>query len=118
MKVSEANELRRGNWLLMDGKYEMVHTIADNELNYYRYDEIEPIPITEEILLKCEQLNIPNNNETYHFKKDGLEYYWVKDSGLKVYSGLVGLTSYPCEHLHEFQNLYRDIMGEELNIEL
>jgi hypothetical protein len=64
-----------------------------------------PIPLTEEILLKCNQ----------DFNKLGFEFSYGADH-VKVYFRSVYIRD--IEYLHDFQNLHHSITGEELEIEL
>ena len=55
----QANELRLGNYLLHNGKIVIVDEILFNGINLthegeeYKYKDLKPIELTEEILLKC-----------------------------------------------------------------
>jgi len=113
------NELRIGNWINIQGNFKKVlgidyihkeHLIISD--GYYQLDWCEPIPLTEEILLKCgfEKHITIDIYPTFVFRminiNDGIVY--VSDLGFLNH----------IKHLHQIQNLYFALTGEELNIEL
>lgn len=116
-----ANEIRLGNWFKdYENKY------FEWELRHFELmtlsidaDEIikEPIPLTEDILLKC------------GFKKhlDTLYIHWSKEGGMfeistRLPDGSYGLwvngTIGCFQYLHQLQNLYFALTQQELNIQL
>ncbi len=117
----KATDLRIGNYVNylgevqevtgIDSEYVYLDTIT---FDYVEHDEIEPIPITEEWLLKlgfepeeedsayyfseeCEYLQVVNYVDGFVFEKENTE--------------LVSLN-----YIHELQNLYHAITGNELEI--
>jgi hypothetical protein len=77
----------------------------------YRYDDIKPIPLTEELLLKCCGFEDVSERECdYKYEKEGVcitdcfELLWYEQTPLK--------------YLHQIQNLYFALTGEELEINL
>jgi len=112
----QANELRIGNWVHTGEfhieKFQGYHKIKSKWFDYAHM--FEPIPLTEEILLKC------------GFEKFAQTWYRHKLSGFEfALSGLIATNSYfecfpvdCCNHLHQLQNLYFALTNEELNIEL
>ena len=119
----EANELRIGNWV-KDRYNNMicVHSIVDDGINFY-YDlrrpkytqgRIYPIPLTEEILLKC------------GFDKAGI-YYCMggnKDIGIvlklndSMYCPIITSFGIPIKYLHQLQNLHFALVGKELEVKI
>ena len=123
----KANELRIGNWIYYNGKLSKIDLTDfrdiledEYEINYYK-----PIPLTEEILLKCEFefLNTPN------------KYGWFKSVSNRnlcwCHSDFVSLEhiteidgfndtlfDFECKHLNQLQNLYFALTGKELEINL
>lgn len=80
---------------------------------FMKMDEIKPIPLTEDILLKA------------GFTKSERDGYYYYNSMLVTYKrfeffGLVGasLSFREIKYVHELQNRIYDLLGEELNIEL
>lgn len=106
----QANELRIGN--LVKNKYGDIGQVDIVWLRLVTEGEIfEPIPLTEEILLKCgfekkvnyvkgmtiqDGIAFFDDNEFGHDKEDEIE----------------------CKYLHQLQNLYFALTGQELTIEL
>lgn len=147
----EIRELRLGNWVfsketqkpqLITGLTEENPFIDAITFDYITYDEIEPIPLTEEILLKCgfewfkpfkcyshKQLNIYIGLNTKKSECYALHCLNIDDyNGVKKtkYDGKLYLTSEaeylvsetPIEYLHQLQNLYFALTGQELEVNI
>lgn len=118
----QSNELRIGNYT----NFGIVYLI-ENECFYTKKDEvsyknkwadIQPIPLTPEILEKC---GFDGNNHKRRFKK-------VIESSLTMYfqDGVFSLEDYDwfaqnldhIKNLHQLQNLYYALTGTELEIKL
>ena len=126
----KAHELRVGNWVNAPNflVYDVISTAEMNDLSYYRIIEVsenygnnqlyEPIGLTPKILEKC-----------------GLNNVWIKESWMIVedrsdlelfgYAMKVRNASHTKEiefayfkYLHQLQNLYFALTGEELIINL
>jgi len=125
----KAHELRVGNWVknkidtyvkVLNIQEETINQIFDDDgvVGSYRIDYFEPIPLTPEILEKC-----------------GLSNVWIKESWIIVedrfdlelfgYAMKVRNSSHTKEiefayfkYLHQLQNLYFALTGEELIINL
>lgn len=124
----EANELRIGNKVIYSNSNTMYTVIGiheygidvedEMETTYMEYDCFQPIPLTEEILLKC------------GFVKRG--DFWFDNDKLTIdkcsYDDVINVryrlnaeeSIFICElkHLHQLQNLYWCLTNEELNINL
>ncbi len=130
----EAKELRIGNLVYFNGKNKEIGVISEIKTSiapcleyvglnkrsniYYQTKHLQPIPLTEEILLKCgfdfgiklqdfvkgkyQFVEITNTIDGY-FSEEGIIYY-----------GLIT----KIKHLHQLQNLYFALTGEELEINL
>lgn len=107
----KANELRIGNLVKLEGisrpiKVSIIDTTETSTNTKYK-----PIPLTEEWLLKC-----------------GFEYcdtvtpkaYWLNGVCIEKVDSMFIEFSYGIvlKYLHQLQNLYFALTGEELNIEL
>lgn len=118
----QANELRIGNLVYADTgllSTEIHELLTEDMIDLFNgklNDLIKPVPLTEQILLKCgfEKLN----------KRWLLMEYFVKglfrinyDKGqFFIFWNLNNITE--IKYLHQLQNLYSDLTGEELKIEL
>ena len=121
------NELKIGNWLY-DQNYTLfqVSSIIENGVDYdtefggeihmYEcnlYENLQPVPITEEWLLKF-GAKIVLVKEIKYFVINGLSflhngvdgYYMGLGKGFSVYVGYV----------HKLQNIYYEIRGKELTL--
>ena len=114
------NELRIGNWAQVLGVYkdsflkagivqvdaELILLVEQSKVG------LLPIPLTPEILEKC------------GFKGDkmslGLLTIKVMQNWVNVYDEFIHASgvSFPCEHLHQLQNLYYALTGEELEVKI
>lgn len=124
----KAQELRVGNYLERYGKRVKIVEIGikhKNDTNYYLrcegdnngywMDQFKPIPLTEEVLLKCGFILFGQGyihetmryNDLFKIREDGYIVYVVKDNYITK-----------LKHLHELQNLYYALTNQELNINL
>jgi len=114
----KASELRIGNWVLITpfkkgDELQINEKEFGNLIVFKTWDRIKPILLTEEWLLK------------FGFKKSG-HYFLNTDSipvFLQLFSGVYRLTdsddsclSVPIIYVHQIQNLYFEITGEELSV--
>lgn len=124
----KANELRLGNYVY-DGKKELgkigavhkdrltVEIPNDNTifLGRYKIEYAKPIPLTEEFLLK------------FGFDKVADDCWMISKSGQATYIDLIQgefyyylevntETSIIVKHVHQLQNLYFALTGQELTI--
>ena len=122
----QATELRIGNYLT-------YHTPDDTDMpckidaqdilnistNYMHNAEIHsPIPLTEEILLKC---GFEKDYEGHFLLAfNGRLYYYDLENGflLKDFKVKTKLNQFPFYNLHQLQNLTHALTNTELNITL
>lgn len=125
----QANELRVGNCLLNakgqigkvkeiiigDAGHDYKHFVRFSDLVYGGYlENLQPIPLTPEILEKCgfNNLNFPGDSYFSLIKRPKENYYDVllvpDDANLGV----------RLLYLHQLQNLYFALTGEELILKL
>ena len=112
----QPNELRIGNWAVNYGQYVCIE--ADDIVDCYHSPEsYDPILLTPEILKK---IGFKCADHTY---MGGVVYYlkniqWVyREKGVCF----VMVNGFPLSHifyLHQLQNLYFALTGEELEIDL
>lgn len=124
----KASELRIGNWIKSQfgGIQQAVDVMCDgiNTLKHegINYEFIEPIPLTEEWLLKFGFQKDDNgcywvNLLTHYFELEKSDCFWFP-----VYAQIPEFShekeqrvSLNCiEHVHQLQNLYFALTGEEL----
>ena len=126
----QANELRVGNWVNNYGQYCFVLEIYKTnkvELGYFKdsigfirkLDDvgIKPIPITEDILLKCGFYKDEDINYRYYFDFDWavILAYDIDDNCIRIgdswdFSKVI--------YIHDLQNLYFALTKTELIINL
>jgi hypothetical protein len=100
----KASELRIGNLVYLPSK--AIYSVDFLYKNYEMLNVWEPIPITEEWLLK---FSFKNNELVCNH----LIFIWFGDHvGIK---GMLGLIKpWSCVYVHQLQNLYFALTGEEL----
>lgn len=108
----KSEELRLGNYVFEQGEFVNITQIDESIVSYHGY---EPIPLTEEILLKC------------GFEKQSAVYSLGADLVIGIDLDFVGIYNDRNEddieldcpkYLHQLQNLYFALTGKELNIKL
>ena len=117
----QAKDLRIGNWVNRTEGFKIfkskvsAHTIScaasDGSIDF-----LSPIPLTPEILEKCgfvkeDRLNVGANT---YFKKGMGEYLTYQFDGFCVYE----LNKAIVKYLHQLQNLFFALCGEELEVNL
>ena len=110
-----SNELRLGNWILVDNnKYEVVY-ISENGCGYDHeefaiFDKIEPIKLTDSLLAKGGFYKDDFGYKNQHLALNQYEdvFYLRLPQGTGFGRGI--------SYLHQLQNLYFDICGQELDI--
>jgi len=111
----KARELMVGNYVYSLGTNEVQKTTGITEespfidtitFDYLSYEEIEPVPLTEEYLFKF--------GFTYNEKTECYHYY---DFILNKSFVMQNIDIHVClKHVHQLQNLYFALTGEELTI--
>ena len=119
----KANELRIGNLVNCQGKICKVKALffLDMSTNYgtYGYSFTEPIPLSEEILLKCGFVKATDKYRGYlspSFRNGQAIRVKTTNSGNFIYQ--LNHEGYPLylESLHQLQNLFHSLSGgQELN---
>lgn len=115
-----ATELRVGNWVNAFGNrpkkvdYLDIRDVAENRL----IEPYKPISLTPDILKKCEFLECKNGLQLSVLE----EYVFIDSlfSGLPLTLEIDGnrMPLHHIRHLHELQNLYFALVGNELFIHL
>ena len=127
----KAEELRVGNWVKDIKKgYGFIEAIETNwvaacfncgfGMGVYKIliTEIEPIPLTEELLKKCGFQQRPIRNDSYSLCLQEFCIYRNKDTcHFELPNEYGGTGSYvEIKSLHQLQNLYFALTGEELEM--
>jgi hypothetical protein len=122
----KANELRIGNLLRDKVTKTELKVIELTEVNIITYviDRskfplqdgwgIEPIPLTEEWLLKFGFEKLSNGWLRLHICNDWSYLYWDRLAGLELSVNKQGIHFSHIKHVHQLQNLYFALTGEEL----
>ena len=122
----QAKDLRIGNWVMYDNKIFEVDTISmefptlntiEFGIGVVKWDKLNPIPLTEELLIKCGFKKI-NHIHGYSFWAMGIKGGRPK---IDIYESRTEYMGYSVKHvqyLHQIQNLYFTLTGKELEINL
>jgi hypothetical protein len=124
----KANELRIGNWVEIDYCYRQVTSISEEGINIAIYDDcviwedkIRGIPLTPDIFEKAGFEDILGDRI---WSKDGIELfhgsrfieerdgYWA----CAYWQPTESETETKLQYIHQLQNLYFALTGEELDI--
>jgi len=125
------NELRIGNWVLVNNKPSSIDSIHESHgvnlsifLGGYgdggslysdQFDEIKPIRLTTEILEKARFRQAITNDRIWLLRIGDTNLMLHIDGSAWSYSGPILIK---IEYVHQLQNLYFALTGEELEIEL
>ena len=122
----KANELRCGNYYQdQNGNTEKLETFEINFCKIEYPDGLQPIPLTEEWLQKFgfeNEKNIMNlriSEDLYLiFTKSNTDKIVFIESFEENHNGRIETTSIfpPCNYVHQLQNLYFSLTGEELTL--
>lgn len=86
----------------------------------YEFKDLSPIPLTPEILEKCKEFKTKITDK-YIVKYQGLKYgVYIEDSRFYFYkfNGFGIDTLCQITYLHQLQNLFFSLVGEELKVNL
>lgn len=125
----KGEELMIGNWVTTPKGYERLLEFDRDTVfvdrgeefsQIYSFDKIKPIPITEEILLKCEGVK-KFNIDWCEIEIYGIEISInIKTNNITIQDNYTDevLLNIKCEYLHQLQNLIYALTNEQLKIEL
>lgn len=116
----KANELRIGNYIL--NHHKEIDTVTDHTFSKFRFAKMDgdygvyPIELTEEWLLKFGFTCIKNNRGGYYVLGKITIYVPLPDKKWIVTDYLLGSHLSSISYVHQLQNLYFALTGEELTI--
>lgn len=134
-----AQELRIGNWVLLKrdfyatkaGQPYKIRNVGVDYLDHWqdmgasdslKASQVEPIPLTEEILLKAGFKNDSYANFSIKVADYAHLVYSFKEYTCITLSEFVTVADHDlnvkCEYVHQIQNLYFALTGTEIDIEL
>lgn len=115
----KSTEVRIGNLVLSDNKivsvsgwYLYQKTIGENTNQYDKNLDWKPIPLTEELLKKFGFEHESEIEDFYHIQKLGTMRWLNK----KLHHPSLGII--PTEYVHQLQNLYFALTGDELVLDV
>ena len=115
----QSTELRIGNYCLEDGKMYQV-TLADF-YNMHKDDganRLQPIPLTEDILIKCGFVVIDGTN-CHRLKNDICDIIVYPSGHIELWNDIETIKiNTAIKYLHQLQNLYFSLTGNELQVNL
>jgi hypothetical protein len=118
-------ELRIGNLFEIEvqpekKKIKKVREIKQRQIlldgNWYNLDRLIPIPITPEILLRCGFKKFDWLTDSDIFQCDFFKCI-LHENGLQIFADDFNNLK-PLKYLHEFQNLYFALTGEQMEINI
>ncbi|KGE14598.1 hypothetical protein [Sphingobacterium deserti] len=119
----QANDLRIGNFVhsVEIGNEVIINSISDEGItfkncvtfDYPTFEDITPIPLTEEILFKC-GFFYDIDSDTYKISDCTLQ---IDMSDFEIPDAIVfGESLRYVRHLHQLQNLFFALTGKELEV--
>lgn len=124
----KANELRIGNYVNIEGDVVKVKEIYEKSIHYANSeyesfateDFIQPIELTEEILVK---IGFEKFVKSFRMELSGCRLDYFIDKTLYIYKKhtnccLIKDLEIKCEYIHQLQNSFFLLTGKELEVEL
>ncbi len=112
----KANELRIGNWLSVQYPDGIIGSVQISFIDNEDIEEYEPIPLTPEILEKCDRIPLVYNKE-YFIKSNPSFSIFYNSRKWQLKHSENELPVF-IEYLHQLQNLYFALTGTELEINI
>lgn len=99
---------------------EIREYLSETTDGFYKYKDIGPVPLTEDIILKSGIKKITDTEYIYSKSdENGVDVYLTKEmSSFFLSTEKGGKYSIAIENLHQLQNLFYILTGKELNINL
>lgn len=114
----QPNELRIGNYIKFCGKPTKVWALSEDDINDEMDIYIEPITLTDEVLVKCGfvkigVLTLSFENFLFEIGLNGDDFVKQKYT-LRINGCLVIKVKY----IHQLQNIFYSLTGKELEVKL
>ena len=114
------SEVRIGNYYIDEDGFE--HQVSARDFSWMSWEHCEPIPLTEEWLLKFgfEKKESDFQDElldTFMWHKDNITDIEFSDKHklLYLHDNYTSIYHQEIKHVHQLQNLYHSLVGKELN---
>ena len=123
LRDMEAKELRIDNYVYIKGIVDVITGIGDNDFCSEKYGhgldnkQVEPIPLTEEWLLKFGFKITAEDSDKTLYRMDKKNFIIVSHEwGCDFHYGVSGNDWIKPYFVHSLQNLYFALTGEELTL--
>lgn len=123
-----AQDLRIDNWLIFDGRYFQIDCIAKDApflnteefgVGVVSYKNIMPINLSHKILEKC---GFKNDHSTFEYadgsNNEKLFILWIDGEYVVELQNGEKNIFIELKYLHQLQNLYYCLVGQELQVKL
>ena len=87
--------------------------IIQTQTDHKPLEEFEPILLTRDILEKCGFENTDANDQYSSYRKESLTIRFMAGNSTRA---KISDCEFVCQYLHQLQNLYFDLTGEELEV--
>jgi len=87
--------------------------ILQTETTHKPLEEFEPILLTRDVLEKCGFENTDANDQYSSYRKESLTIRFMAGNSTRA---KISDCEFVCQYLHQLQNLYFDLTGEELEV--
>jgi len=87
--------------------------ILQTQTTHKPIEEFEPILLTRDILEKCGFENTDANDQYSSYRKEFLTIRFMAGNSTRA---KISDCEFVCQYLHQLQNLYFDLTGEELEV--
>lgn len=119
VKCKVSNDARIYSVAALDGMHCKIMLSDVRFGTWYGDDKIKPIPLTEELLLKCGFAKISSKYEDdFYAGKILLSNDFVLSTSDQCYESVPVDFAKPLKYLHQLQNLTFTLTGEELEVKI
>ena len=110
-----ANEIRLGNWVRWGGVNVEITTVTIYQRTFYKCTEglVSGIPLTPEILIACGFVYVEDYAE-YRYRESTNWFGVFNEHNDDWYFDKPEMSTVVIKYLHQLQNLYYSLTGQEL----